>query len=211
MQALADAVEAVGGDVRLTRQQNFIVGNVPNERIDDLLQLVEQIGFSQKTSRLYGHAIGCTGEPFCNYSVTQTKHKLREILGTLENRFGDRIQHLRIHLDGCPHACAQHFIGDINLMGTTVRLPDRRKMEGYDLLLRGGLDGEASIARPVIRRVRSDQVTEHLERLIAAWLDACDQLDSEEADVLSFRRFCDERSDEQLQNIATGDSEAAAS
>ncbi|HEX7008481.1 MAG TPA: hypothetical protein VF184_00775, partial [Phycisphaeraceae bacterium] len=149
MLALADAVQDVGGDIRLTRQQNFIVGNVPDDRVDELVQRVERIGFSLKTSRLYGRAIGCTGEPFCNYSVSKTKEKLQEILRVLDERFGDRVSKLKIHLDGCPHACAQHFIGDINLTGTTVRLGGGKTMEGYDILLRGGIGANAAIARPV--------------------------------------------------------------
>ncbi len=210
MQALADVVESIGADVRFTRQQNFIVGNVPNERIDELIAGVEKVGFSLKTSRLYGRAIGCTGEPFCNYSVSQTKHKLKEILEALEQRFGDRVQQLKIHLDGCPHACAQHFIGDINLTGTTVRLADRQKMEGYDILLRGGIGIGAAIARPVIRRVPSNQVVAYLERLITAWLEARDQREADTEDELTFRRFCDERTDEQLQAIAIGESEVTS-
>jgi ferredoxin-nitrite reductase len=199
MLALADVAQDVGGDIRLTRQQNFIVGNVPDDRVGELVQRVERIGFSLKTSRLYGRAIGCTGEPFCNYSVSKTKEKLQEILRVLDERFGDRVSKLKIHLDGCPHACAQHFIGDINLTGTTVRLGGGKTMEGYDILLRGGIGADAAIARPVFRRVRTDEVIDHLQRLITAWLEAQDAQED-----LSFRRFCDERSDEQLVAIGTG-------
>jgi ferredoxin-nitrite reductase len=212
MQALADAVEQVGGDVRLTRQQNVIVGNVPDDRVEALVEQVERsTGLSLKTNRLYGRSIGCTGEPFCNYSVTQTKHKLQEILDSLHERFGDRIGQLRIHLDGCPNACAQHFIGDINLTGTTVRLPDQKRMEAYDLLLRGGIGPNAAIARPVLRRIRTDEIIAHLDRLIAAWLEAREgQGETESGQELSFRQFCEARTDEQLCAIASGGAEPAA-
>ncbi len=206
MQAIAEVAEAVGGDVRLTQQQNFIIANVPNERVDEVVERIGKIGFSLKTNALYGNSIACTGEPFCNYAVTLTKDKLKEILAALDERFGDRISHLRIHLDGCPHACAQHFTGDINLTGTTVRLGGGGKMEGYDILLRGGVGAKKAIARPVFRRVRTDEVIGYLERLIAAWLDAREQAELEDRD-LSFRDFCDERTDEQLQTIVTGELE----
>lgn len=201
MQALAGVVEDIGGDVRLTGQQNFIVANVPDARVDELVRRVEQIGFSLETHRLYGRSIGCTGEPFCNYAVTQTKDKLAEILDALVARFGDRVRELRIHLDGCPHACAQHFTGDINLTGTTVRLPDRKKMDGYDVLLRGGIGPKAAIARPVLRRVRADEVIATLERLVAAWIAAADAARAT-GEELTFRDFCDARTDEELQAIA---------
>ncbi|HEX7010868.1 MAG TPA: hypothetical protein VF184_12870, partial [Phycisphaeraceae bacterium] len=57
---------------------------------------------------------------------------------------------------------------------------------------------------PVFRRVRTDEVIDHLQRLIAAWLEAQDTQED-----LSFRQFCDDRSDEQLVAIGTG-GEAAA-
>jgi ferredoxin-nitrite reductase len=209
MQAIADVAEDAGGDVRLTQQQNFIIANVPNDRVDEVIQRIEKIGFSLKINPVYGNSIGCTGEPFCNYAVTLTKDKLKEILAALDIRFGSRIGELRIHLDGCPHACAQHFTGDINLTGTTVRLGGGGKMEGYDILLRGGVGAKKAIARPVFRRVRTDEVIGYLERLITGWLDAKEDAQAEDRD-LSFREFCDDRTDEQLQAIVVPEPEPVA-
>src|SRR5215217_8531674 len=45
MLALADLAERVGGDVRLTRQQNFIVANVPDEEVGATVAEVGRIGF----------------------------------------------------------------------------------------------------------------------------------------------------------------------
>ncbi|MDW8028280.1 MAG: hypothetical protein RMK94_07820, partial [Armatimonadota bacterium] len=117
---LADIVEEIGGDIRLTRQQNFIVGNVPESKVAKLVYEIEKIGFPLQINRVWGRSIACTGEPFCNYSVTETKTKLKEIVERLEAKFGDAIADLKIHLDGCPHACGQHWVGDIGLQGTTA-------------------------------------------------------------------------------------------
>lgn len=209
MQAIADVAEEVGADIRLTQQQNIIVANVPNARVNEVVERVEKIGFSLKTNGLYGNSIGCTGEPFCNYAVTLTKDKLKVILEALDARFGQRVADLRVHLDGCPHACAQHFTGDINLTGTTVRLGGGGKMEGYDILLRGGVGEHKAIARPVFRRVRTDEVVGYVERLVAGWLEAKDLAVGEDRD-LSFREFCEERTDEQLQAIVVPEAEATA-
>ena len=61
------------------------------------------------------------GDPFCNYTVAETKGRLQEIVEHLEATFGEEAAGLRLNLDGCPHACAQHWIGDIGLQGTTLR------------------------------------------------------------------------------------------
>ena len=207
MLGLAEAAGALAADVRLTRQQNFIVGNVPDARLEELIEQVERIGFSARARRLHGRAIACTGEPFCNYAVSDTKHKLAEILTQLERRFGARADALRIHLDGCPHACGQHFVGDINLTGTTVRLPTGGSVQGYDILLHGGLGARAAIARPVLRRIPTGDVIACLERLIAAWIEAADGAAETGSAPLSFRDFCDAHTDDQLRTIAASDAE----
>src|SRR5437764_2596817 len=42
---IADLAEHVGADVRITRLQNFVVANVPEERVDDVVARLAEIGF----------------------------------------------------------------------------------------------------------------------------------------------------------------------
>ncbi len=198
MQQLADVVEEVGGDIRLTREQNFIVGNVPEDRLGWLLERVAAIGFPHDRHRLYATSTACTSHDFCNYSVSETKGKLGEIIAALEERFGRRIEGLKIYMDGCPHACAHHWVGEIGLQGTTAPAPGGGKVEAYDVSLRGGLGARAAIGRPLLRRVPTDRITDVLLRLVGAWLEEKER----RQDGYSFRDFCDERSDEELQRIA---------
>src|SRR5690606_15873583 len=126
-----------------------------------------------------GHSIGCTGEPFCNFAVGETKGRLIEIVDHLEGRFGEAVADLRLYLDGCPHACGQHWVGDIGVQGTTLRT-DEGKIQAYDLLLRGGLgkltDDEthghrAAIGKAVVRRVPGDEVKYYIERLMLGFFN----------------------------------------
>jgi ferredoxin-nitrite reductase len=196
---VADAVQAVGGDIRLTRQQNFIVGNVPDDKLDWLMRAIEGVGFSLATNRLYGVSIGCTGEPFCNFSVTETKGKLGEILERLDAAFGAEVASLKVHLDGCPHACAKHWVGDIGLQGTSARTSSGQRTQAYDIFLRGGLGRRTAIAKQLIRRVPSERVADQVERLVGAWLA---EKRGRPAPALSFREFCDAHPDEELRAIA---------
>ena len=54
MLAVADLAESVGGDVRLTRQQNFVVTNVPEARVDEAVAALAEIGFPLDVNRVRG-------------------------------------------------------------------------------------------------------------------------------------------------------------
>ncbi|HUX88347.1 MAG TPA: nitrite/sulfite reductase [Chloroflexota bacterium] len=197
MAKIADLAESVGGDVRLTRQQNFIIAGIPDERLDRTIEAVEEIGFSLKTSRLRATGIACTGEPLCNYAVAETKTKLDEIIQHLEQTFGASADEVRVHVDGCPHACAHHWTGDIGLQGTTARerATDGEKIQAYEIYLRGGLGPDAEIGKAVLRRVPSDQAKFYVERLIRGFLD-------QRQPGERFRDFCRRLSDDQLSTLA---------
>lgn len=196
--ALADLVEMFGGDIRFTRQQNFIVTGVPTARIDEIVSAVETIGFPLGVNRLRGASIACTGSPLCNYAVSLTKPQLGDIVEHLENTFGRDAADIKINLDGCPHACAHHWVGDIGLQGTTLRErgTSGEKLEGYDIYLRGGLGRDAAIGQPLVRRVHFKEVQLYVERLVRAYLN--ERMHGER-----FKQFCDRRTDAELISIAS--------
>jgi len=169
--AVADLVGSFGGDLRITRQQNFVVTGVPNEHIGEVVARLEEIGFPLATNNVWANSIGCTGEPHCNFSVGETKQRLGRLVDHLEGVFGERIADLRLHLDGCPHACAQHWVGDLGFQGTTGKDADGRRLPAYDIFVRGSLGPDPAIARPVFRRVASDGLEAAVEGLIQGWLD----------------------------------------
>jgi ferredoxin-nitrite reductase len=186
MIALAD----LGHEVRVTRQQNLVL--VGDADVDALAR----IGLAVDAGTLRGDAIACTGEPHCNFSVTETKSRMDGLVQLLEARFPrGQLDGLRLHLDGCPHACAQHWVGDIGFQGTTVRDDEGRRQQAYDIYLRGSLDRPAAIARPVFRRVPTGELDDAVVRLVRGWVDG-------RADGESFRTWCDRTSDGELAQLA---------
>ncbi len=192
MAALADLAEPLGLGIRFTRRQNFLLTDVPAERLDGVIDAVGMIGFPLASAGLRGSSIACTGEPFCNFAVAETKHKLAEIVRHLESVFGDKVAGLRLNLDGCPNACAHHWIGDIGLQGTTLRErgPAGERLRGYDLFLRGGLGRDAAIGRPVFRRVPATEVHLVIERLLSGYFA---EQEPGESIPGFFRRLTDEQ------------------
>ena len=199
MRAVADLAESFGGEIRLTRRQNFLLSGISAERVDDVVRQVADLGFPIDAGPLRGTSIACTGDPFCNYTVAETKGRTQEIVEHLERVFGDEAAGLRINLDGCPHACAHHWIGDIGIQGTTLRERGAggERLQGYDLFLRGGLARDAAIGRPVLKRVPATEIHLVMERLVRAWVQ-------ERRDDEPINRFFARQTDEELTSIGLG-------
>lgn len=168
--AVADLAEELGADIRITRRQNFIVADVPDERLDETVSRLEEIGFPLEVNGLRARGVACTGEPHCNFSVTETKSRLGRLVEGLEARFGDAAGELGLQLDGCPHSCAQHWIADLGFQGTTARGDDGKRRQAYDIFVRGGLGPEARIATPLFRRIPTQELDVAVEGLVAGWL-----------------------------------------
>jgi ferredoxin-nitrite reductase len=195
MLQLAKLAEAVDGDVRVTRQQNLVLTGVPEDAVGDVHGRLAEIGFPVDVNPIRAGSIGCTGEPHCNFSVTETKTRLGALIEGLEQRFGDDVAELKLHLDGCPHACAQHWVGDIGFQGSTVRDETGARHQAYEIYLRGGLGRDSGIARAVFRRVRTDLLDDVVGGLVAGWL-------AERHDDESFPQFARRLTDAELGELA---------
>jgi ferredoxin-nitrite reductase len=181
--------------------QNIILTGIPEGAVDGVVKRLRRVGLDPHRNKLYGRSIACTDHQFCNYSVAETKGKLKDILAELEHRFGRAVEELRIYTDGCPHACAHHWVGDIGLQGTTTVHPEKGvRVEAYDVCLRGGLGTRAAIGKPLLRRIPEDRITEVICRLVEAWL----QERAQRGNGYTFRDFVDGHADETLQAIALG-------
>jgi sulfite reductase beta subunit-like hemoprotein len=201
---IADLAESYGGDIRLTRQQNFILTGVPASRLDEITARVREIGFSLEENHLRGASVACTGQPLCNFAVAETKPKLQEIVLRLEERFGREVEGLKLGVDGCPHSCAHHWVSDIGLQGTTGRgAADAGKLEAYEIYLRGGLGENPAIGRAILRRVPAAEAPAHVERLVEGYL-------AERQDGESFQAFAIRKSDEELIALASGEPQPVA-
>lgn len=193
--AVAELATRYGHDVRITRQQNLVLTGIEPADVPVVEEELTRIGLPRDVNGVRGRAIACTGEPHCNFAVTEVKTRLDRLVVGLEERFGEEIAGLHLHLDGCPHACGQHWVGELGFQGTTVRDEEGRPHQAYDVILRGGLGPDAAIGRPVFRRVPSGDLDGVVASLIAAWIDG------READE-PFRRFLGRTDDSELGAIA---------
>jgi ferredoxin-nitrite reductase len=169
--AVAALAEELGGDIRLTRQQNLILTGVPDERVDEAVARLAELGLPLETNEIWAHSIACTGEPHCNFSVGETKTRLAALVSHLDRAFGADVAELRLNLDGCPHACAQHWVGDLGFQATTGKDDDGNRISAYDVFVRGALGFDAAIGGSLFRRVPSERLEPTVEGLVRGWLD----------------------------------------
>ncbi|HZR95016.1 MAG TPA: hypothetical protein VFA56_04940, partial [Gaiellaceae bacterium] len=191
--AVADLAAEIGGDVRLTRQQNLVLTGVRD--VDEALERLAGIGLPLETNEIWANSIACTGEPHCNFSVGETKTRLQTLVEHLESTFGPQVGELRLHLDGCPHACAQHWVGDLGFQATTGKDEDGNRVSAYDIFVRGSLGPSPSIGGSLFRRVSSERLEPAVEGLVRGWLDA--RIDGE-----TFTDFQRRLSDDELGALA---------
>ncbi len=189
--ALGNLLEPLGAEARITRQQNLVLAHVPADEVDAVVAALGDLELPLDAGGLRGNGIACTGEPHCNYSVTETKTRLDTLIDGLEQRFGETAAPLRLHLDGCPHACAQHWVGDIGFQGTTARDEAGQRGQAFDVYLRGALGPRAAIARPVFRRVPTQELDELVHGLVGGWLER-------RGDGETMRAFLDRTTDDEL-------------
>jgi len=193
--AIADLLDEYGSDFRITREQNLILSGIKDENVERVIDRMQSLGISLDVNGIEGKSIGCTGNPQCNFAVGPTKPMVVEIVNHLEAEFGRRVEDLRIHVDGCPHACGQHHVGDIGFQGTTLTT-DRGKEPGYDIFLRGALGPGAAIGKPLLRRIPAADAKVYTERLVRAYLAECEGS--------PIQSFFGRHSDEELSAIARG-------
>ncbi|MBV8225229.1 MAG: NirA family protein, partial [Verrucomicrobia bacterium] len=79
-------------------------------------------------------------------------------------------QPINIHLTGCPNSCAQHYMGDIGLLGTKVTLSGER-VEGYNVVLGGGFGEKQAVAREIFKGITFSELPTLLEHVLRKYLD----------------------------------------
>ena len=78
---------------------------------------------------------------------------------------------VNIHLTGCHNSCAQHYIGDVGLIGARVPINEEGDtVDGYDILVGGGYSAQASIGREIFPKVAADAAPRMVEGLLKTYL-----------------------------------------
>ena len=164
MRAVADIADEFGsGELRFTVWQNLIIPHVPSERVKLAVDCLRAVGLECTAGAVLRGTVACTGNRGCRYAATDTKAHAVELANLLDSRFKID-QPINLHVTGCPHSCAQHYVGDIGLLGTKVK-----GEEGYQVVIGGGSDQDQGLARELVPSVSYSDLPPMLEGLFAAF------------------------------------------
>ena len=189
LNSIADVADSYGtGEIRLTVWQNFLIPNIGTAFIATACKALQRAGFYTDPSPLRSGFVACTGSKYCKFAATDTKGHAIAMMEYLSKRVPlDRP--VNIHFTGCAHSCAQHFMGDIGLLGTKVK---SESGEGYHITVGGGFGENRSIGRQVFTGVPIESLGPTLEAMLRGYL-------AQRTESESFHSYCQRHSVGELQ------------
>jgi ferredoxin-nitrite reductase len=199
MRGLASIAGEFGdGDIRLTVWQNLLISGVPTKNIEALEAAVRALGLSTTATSVRAGLVACTGNAGCKFAASDTKRHAEEIARWCEEKV-ELDGPVNIHLTGCPHSCAQHFISEIGLLACKVETSEEGDtVEGYHIFVGGGFGSNAALGREIYRDVRAEDAPVTVERMLKGYM-------AERSPKESFLEFCRRYEIDALKAIFAGE------
>lgn len=146
MDELARLADEYGtGELRLNVEQNIIIPNVKNSKLESLLNeplLKER--FLPEPPLLMKGLVACTGSQFCGQAIIETKARALKVCEEVERLVA--LDHpVRMHWTGCPNSCGQVQVADIGFMGCMTRDKNGKVVEGVDVYLGGRIGSDSHL------------------------------------------------------------------
>jgi ferredoxin-nitrite reductase len=170
MRGLAALARDLGdGDIRLTVWQNLLISGISTANLGRAEATIAALGLSTHASAIRAGLVACTGNVGCRFAASDTKGHADEIARWCDERL-ELDTPINIHLTGCHHSCAQHYIGDIGLLAARVAVSDGDTVEGYHIYVGGGFGTAAALGREVYRDIKADQAAPLVENMLRTYL-----------------------------------------
>ncbi len=171
MRGIAEIAQRFGsGTIRFTVWQNLLISDVADRDVGICIAAIAALGLGVEASAIRRGLVACTGNAGCKFAAANTKGHALKLADYLEMRLALDTP-INIHLTGCHHSCAQHYVGDIGLIAARVERGEE-SVEGYHVFIGGGAaaTAEQAMAREYATSVAYDELPPLLERLLAGYL-----------------------------------------
>ncbi|OQW57085.1 MAG: ferredoxin--nitrite reductase [Proteobacteria bacterium SG_bin9] len=197
IRGLAKVSQELGdGDIRLTVWQNLLISGIADADVAKAVAAIEALGLATTASSLRAGIVACTGATGCRFAAAHTKESADEIVNWCEDKVTIDTP-VNIHLTGCHHSCAQHYIGDIGMIGARVPInDDGDTVDGFNVLVGGGYGDQGMMARELYQHVKSEDAPKLVERMLKAYVV------NRTADDETFAAFANRHEPDALRKMA---------
>jgi sulfite reductase beta subunit-like hemoprotein len=163
VRVIAELADSGDGRIYTTRNQNITLRDVLLRRLPELRNALSARHLQLEGADSATDVRACTGSAVCSLAISAAPTDGAAIKGSsgLVRNSG-----LRVHVSGCPNACAQHQVADIGLSGAKVRIGGRTQI-GYHVWL--GADLESGQLGQVAGRVAEGAVQAVVDAVIGLW------------------------------------------
>ena len=151
-------------EIRLTVNQNLVISNVADNKINDLIAepLLKELRY--EASEVMRGLVSCTGMDYCHMALIETKELAIKTARYLEKKLG-KTKPVGIHWSGCIAGCGNHSVADIGLLGKKIRV-DGEIVGAVDVFVGGKAGPDARPPLKLLENVPCDDLPQVLERLV---------------------------------------------
>ncbi|HMD58951.1 MAG TPA: nitrite/sulfite reductase [Steroidobacteraceae bacterium] len=184
LDAIAAAADEFSfGQVRVTHDQNLVLGEVRQRDVPRLWERLNQHGLATPNIGTLTDIICCPGLDFCSLANAGSIPVAKQI----QARFSDfdylyDLGHIEIKISGCMNACGHHHIGHIGILGV-----DKHGEEWYQITIGGSSSGRVSLGEVIGPSVPKEAVAETLASILDVYVEERDG--AEESFLETVRRI----------------------
>jgi sulfite reductase (NADPH) hemoprotein beta-component len=184
LDAIAAAADEYSfGQVRVTHDQNLVLGEVRQRDVPRLWERLNQHGLATPNIGTLTDMICCPGLDFCGLANAGSIPIAKQI----QARFSDfdylyDLGHIEIKISGCMNACGHHHIGHIGILGV-----DKHGEEWYQITIGGSSSGRVSLGEVIGPSVPKEAVAETLASLLDVYVE--ERASAEESFLETVRRI----------------------
>jgi sulfite reductase (NADPH) hemoprotein beta-component len=165
-----DAVAALAdrfsfGMIRVTHNQNLLLGDVRQDDLPLVWQELRGLGLAMPNIGTLTDMIACPGLDFCSLANAGTLNVAKQI----QQRFDDLdylydLGDIEIKMSGCMNACGHHHVGHIGILGV-----DKHGEEWYQITLGGSVNGFTALGEVIGPSVAQSEVAATIERIVEVY------------------------------------------
>jgi sulfite reductase (ferredoxin) len=149
---LAQFLAPLGDDVlRMTRDQNFLLRNIPGKKLEDVYAFLKEILPSVNQPLFFAKVLSCAGASTCQLGICLSRQAARVLIKDLaaSGLDLDKIGDIHLNISGCPNACGHHPAADLGFSGKVLR-KDTYIYPGYNVYVGAVIqDGKTKLAELV--------------------------------------------------------------